>query len=265
MLDELLAQARDDENVLGVVVHGSRGRGLHVHEGSDWDVIVVVRELAGRYGSEERGGELESFEVTSLTALPNWMLPAVTWTKPALDKTGEIAAQLAEITTVDQATAAEPLDGYIDPTTARPRTRAPVSSSRRCSTRRSRSRTTSTSSSPRTAVFGRTTSGSSGSHRSIRSRSHSTSRGSSGSRVPATSTNNERSSATPRPSRAAMATARRSTAGSPTSPGSVAGPSRRPAVARARSGCPRGRLPSRSGRSPSPPARRSECPRGAVA
>ena len=42
------------------------------------------------------------------------MLPAVTWTTPALDKTGEIAAQLAEITTVDPATAAEPLDGYIN-------------------------------------------------------------------------------------------------------------------------------------------------------
>ena len=48
MLDALLEEARQDENVVGVVVHGSRGRGLHVHEGSDWDVVVVVREPAGR-------------------------------------------------------------------------------------------------------------------------------------------------------------------------------------------------------------------------
>ena len=116
MLDELLAQARDDENVLGVVVHGSRGRGLHVHEGSDWDVIVVVRELTGRYDSEERGGALEAFEVrvASLAQLPAWMLPAVTWTTPVLDKTGEVAAQLAEATKVDPATAAEPLDAYVN-------------------------------------------------------------------------------------------------------------------------------------------------------
>jgi hypothetical protein len=114
VLDELLAQASADENVLGVVVHGSRGRGLHVREGSDWDVIVVVREPGGRYDSTERGGELEASEVTSLTALPNWMLPAVTWTTPALDKTGEVAAQLAEITNVDPAAAAEQLDGYIN-------------------------------------------------------------------------------------------------------------------------------------------------------
>jgi Nucleotidyltransferase domain len=113
VLDGLLEQARDDENVLGVVVHGSRGRGLHVHEASDWDVIVVVRELGGRYDSE-RGGKLEALEVRSLADLPQWMLPAVIWTTPNLDKTGELAAQLAEVTKVDPATAAEPLDGYVN-------------------------------------------------------------------------------------------------------------------------------------------------------
>jgi hypothetical protein len=113
VLDELLEQARDDENVVGIVVHGSRGRGLHVHEGSDWDLIVVVREPGGSYDSD-RGGELEAVEVTSLANLPKWMLPAVTWTKPALDKTGEVGAQLADVTKVDPATAAEPLDGYVN-------------------------------------------------------------------------------------------------------------------------------------------------------
>lgn len=114
MLDTLLAEAREDENVVGLVVHGSRGRGLHVHEGSDWDVVVVVRERTGRYDSAERGGELEASEVTSLADLPRWMLPAITWTTPALDKTGAVAAQLAQVTRVDPATAAEPLDGYVN-------------------------------------------------------------------------------------------------------------------------------------------------------
>ena len=93
MLDELLEEAREDENVIGVVVHGSRGRGSHVHERSDWDVIVVVRDPSGRYDSEH-GSLLEAVEVPSLTELPDWMLPAVTWTTPALDKTGAVAAQL---------------------------------------------------------------------------------------------------------------------------------------------------------------------------
>ena len=114
MLDELLAKAQEDENVVGVVVHGSRGRGLHLHEGSDWDVVVVVRERTGLYDSAERGGELEASEVTSLADLPRWMLPAFTWTTPALDKTGAVAAELAEVTRVDPATAAEPLDDYVN-------------------------------------------------------------------------------------------------------------------------------------------------------
>jgi predicted nucleotidyltransferase len=39
VLDAFLAQAHDDENVIGVVVHGSRARGLYVREGSDWEYV----------------------------------------------------------------------------------------------------------------------------------------------------------------------------------------------------------------------------------
>jgi hypothetical protein len=113
VLDELLARAREDDNVLGVVLHGSRGRGEFVREGSDWDVIVVVREARGDYDTE-RGDAVEAFEVTSLQELPGWMLPAIAWSTPALDKTGEIAGQLAALTSVDPATAGEPLDGYVN-------------------------------------------------------------------------------------------------------------------------------------------------------
>jgi hypothetical protein len=113
VLDELLARAREDENVVGVVVHGTRGRGLHLHEDSDWDVIVVVGERRGDYDTAH-GAPLESFEVTSLTELPGWMLPAITWRQPELDKTGAVAEQLATATTVDPSTAADPLDGYVN-------------------------------------------------------------------------------------------------------------------------------------------------------
>jgi hypothetical protein len=109
----LLARAERDDNVVGVVVHGSRGRGRYVHEHSDWDVILVVRELRGEYGAE-RGGEIEVAEVTSLDRLPDWMLPALTWRTPELDKTGEVAQQLRAATTVDPATAAGPLDAYVN-------------------------------------------------------------------------------------------------------------------------------------------------------
>jgi hypothetical protein len=109
----LLARARADDNVIGVVLHGSRARGMHVLEESDWDVIVVVRELRGAYDTE-RGSGIEIAEVTSLERLPEWMLPAITWATPTVDKTGEVAEQLRAVTTVDPASAAEPLDAYVN-------------------------------------------------------------------------------------------------------------------------------------------------------
>ena len=80
---------------------------------SDVDAIVVVRELQGRYPSGH-GAPVEVVEVTDLRQLPDWFRPAVLWTEPLLDRTGEVTAQLREITTVDPATAAEPLDGFIN-------------------------------------------------------------------------------------------------------------------------------------------------------
>lgn len=82
-------------------------------DASDLDAIVVVRELQGRYPSGH-GSPVEVVEVTDLRQLPEWMRPAVLWAEPLLDKTGEVAAQLRELTTVDPATAAEPLDGFVN-------------------------------------------------------------------------------------------------------------------------------------------------------
>ena len=63
MLDTLLAEAREDENVIGVVVFGSRGKGAFVTEGSDWDVFVVVHEVRGDRPLRH-GDVLETVEVT---------------------------------------------------------------------------------------------------------------------------------------------------------------------------------------------------------
>ena len=42
----LLEAARSDEQVLGLVLTGSRGRGVFVRPESDWDVRLVVRDEA---------------------------------------------------------------------------------------------------------------------------------------------------------------------------------------------------------------------------
>jgi predicted nucleotidyltransferase len=115
VLDALLEEARDDENVVGVVVFGSRGKGAFVTEQSDWDVFVVVRELRGERAFRH-GDRVETIEVTldGLRNPPAWNRYSLTWIEPQLDKTGEVAAALEEALRVDPASAAEPLDGYVN-------------------------------------------------------------------------------------------------------------------------------------------------------
>ena len=115
MLDALLEQARDDDNVVGIVVFGSRGKGAFVTDASDWDVFVVVHEHRGERPFVH-GAELETIEVTldELRNQPAWNRYALTWLEPQLDKTGEVAMALRDAVRVDPAFAAEPLDGYVN-------------------------------------------------------------------------------------------------------------------------------------------------------
>jgi hypothetical protein len=115
VLDALLAQAREDENVVGVIQSGSRGRNTYVTEKSDWDAFVVVREERGDYGAEGGFGlELSEITLGVLASPPAWARPAFLSLEPQLDKTGEVAAALREALTVDPVTAAQPLDAYVN-------------------------------------------------------------------------------------------------------------------------------------------------------
>lgn len=115
MLEPLLAEARDDENVVGVVLFGSRGKGAFVTERSDWDVFVVVREHRGERPFTH-GAVLETVEVTldELRNQPAWNRYSLAWLEPQLDKSGEVAAAMADAIRVDPAGAGEPLDGYVN-------------------------------------------------------------------------------------------------------------------------------------------------------
>jgi len=115
MLNQLLARAERDDNVAGVAVFGSRAYGLHLHERSDWDVLVAVREPTDAYVSE-RGGEIEFAQLTLARVAdpPDWFRPALLHADIRLDKAGELADALRSATTVDPAAAGEPLDGYVN-------------------------------------------------------------------------------------------------------------------------------------------------------
>jgi hypothetical protein len=114
VLDDLLADARADDNVIGLVLYGSRARGAFVTERSDWDVYVVVREHRGDRPFR-RGERVETVELT-LEELrdPAGLRYHLAWIEPQLDKTGEVTEALREVTAVDSATAGEPLDAYVN-------------------------------------------------------------------------------------------------------------------------------------------------------
>jgi hypothetical protein len=115
VLEELLERARADENVIGVVHSGSRGRETYVTDASDWDAFVVVREERGDYRAEHGSGlELSEVTLDVLADPPAWARPAFLGLTPQLDKTGEVGEALAAATTVDPATAAQPLDAYVN-------------------------------------------------------------------------------------------------------------------------------------------------------
>jgi hypothetical protein len=115
VLDALLDRARDDANVIGIVVFGSRGKGAFVTDESDWDVFVVVNEHRGEHPFVH-GAELETVEVTldELRDQPAWNRYSLTWLEPQLDKTGDVAAALRDAVRVDPQSAAEPLDAYVN-------------------------------------------------------------------------------------------------------------------------------------------------------
>ena len=121
-----LESAATDENVVGVVLSGSRGAGVFVTDRSDFDVFVVIREPDARwpfvYGSavEMVALTLDSFETYALPGGRDaWNRPAFLFAKVEIDRLdGEIAriVDRKRRLTPDEAKtiAAESLDDYIN-------------------------------------------------------------------------------------------------------------------------------------------------------
>jgi predicted nucleotidyltransferase len=116
VFEALRADARADDNVIELVVFGSRSKNAYVdEERSDWDVFVVVHERRNDRPFRH-GDRIETVEVTldELRNQPAWQRYSLAWVEPQLDKTGEVADALRDAMHVDPATAAEPLDGYVN-------------------------------------------------------------------------------------------------------------------------------------------------------
>lgn len=118
LVDELTA----DDAVAGLILGGSRGRDAYVREDSDWDLYVVlhdgatVDDYAARYPSKH--GDRVEVLLRSRAALadePAWNRYTFCHVEPLLDRSGGwLGETLRTLTTVDPASAAEPLDNYVN-------------------------------------------------------------------------------------------------------------------------------------------------------
>jgi hypothetical protein len=130
--EELLEVAAIDAAVVGLVLTGSRGRvGAPLHDGSDWDVRLVVRDDAlatarARYGTPH-GSPVETvvFDLTTFEtlALPGgddtWDRYSYVGVEAVIDKLdggiGRMLERKARLTDEEaRAIAAYELDGYIN-------------------------------------------------------------------------------------------------------------------------------------------------------
>jgi hypothetical protein len=120
--DELVAELEADPLVVGLVLGGSRGKGALVDERSDHDLYVVLDDdedldaYAERYPS--RHGEPVEVMLLSrrgLEGMPAWNRYTFCHVEPLLDRSGGwLPDVLRALSTVDAATAAEPLDAYVN-------------------------------------------------------------------------------------------------------------------------------------------------------
>ena len=127
--EELLESARGRDEVVGMYVFGSRGRGFMVDERSDWDVCVVLADAAARdeFAREFPSGHGARVEIVTATLddlrgnrSEHWRYAAA-HADVVLDRTdGELARVVAEQESLPSGTrdavVHEALDGYINQT-----------------------------------------------------------------------------------------------------------------------------------------------------
>jgi predicted nucleotidyltransferase len=125
----LVEEAWRDDNVVGLVLTGSRASGVGVTESSDWDVRLLVQdevvdEYRARYGTPH--GSAVEVVVLTLDELASvgdagptaWDRPSYLHAQVLVDSKGVVAAVLEDLRTlssdVARALAAERLDDYVN-------------------------------------------------------------------------------------------------------------------------------------------------------
>jgi predicted nucleotidyltransferase len=127
--DELVASAREDDGVLGLVLTGSRAHGMFVTDESDWDVRLVVRddvldEYRSRYATPHGSRvEVVVFTLGDLAEAGkpgtdmSWDRPSYLHAKIVLDRGGvaEVVERMRSLPAEHaRSVAGERLDDYVN-------------------------------------------------------------------------------------------------------------------------------------------------------
>ena len=112
MIDDVVREAAADDDVLGVLLKGSRSLGAEDDE-SDWDFVVVVRDGEP---SHTKDGDLDVLRTTldRLRDAPRYEKPAIAHARVLLDKTGAIARAVEDARAVTRDELAELYDSYLN-------------------------------------------------------------------------------------------------------------------------------------------------------
>ncbi|HEY1041406.1 MAG TPA: nucleotidyltransferase domain-containing protein [Candidatus Paceibacterota bacterium] len=122
----LLEEVKNDPNILGFWLSGSRGKGL-ITEKSDYDCVILVKdEVFTDYREKFKEREDENFEFfiktmqtfqdqTKWGSDQRWNRYSYTHVKPLVDKTeGEIEKLFAEVSVIPPDKIKEVVSGYLD-------------------------------------------------------------------------------------------------------------------------------------------------------
>jgi predicted nucleotidyltransferase len=103
--------------VVGVFLKGSRAVGTDV-AGSDWDVVVVLREGEASQHKDDVVDVLRT-SIAQVRAAPRYELPAIAHARVLVDKTGEVANAVAAAARIERDELAELYDSYLTTSTVR--------------------------------------------------------------------------------------------------------------------------------------------------
>jgi hypothetical protein len=128
--DELVEAARHDDNVVGLVLTGSRGSGFSVTDASDWDIRLVVRDEArdeyrARLGTPHGSAvevvvlTLDALAAVGVLGSPTaWDRPSYVHAQVVVDTEGRVGAVVDSLRALApeaaRALAAEALDNYVN-------------------------------------------------------------------------------------------------------------------------------------------------------